>query len=67
MAQIRFGLKKRLDVSIYAKAKYNDLQMGQIRKGLENNLDVSQYAKTEIFWKEMEKIRLKLLKESTLK
>ena len=40
--------------------------MEQIVFGLEENLDVSIYAKTEYNWKEMQEIREKLLKESTL-
>ena len=41
--------------------------MEQIRLGLKDNLDVSKYAKLEFDWEKMDKIRLKLLKESTLK
>ena len=40
--------------------------MEQIRLGLEDNLDVSIYAKTEISDEQMEQIREKLFKKSTL-
>ena len=45
--QIKLGLKKGLDVSIYAKPKYFWLKMAIIREGLEKRLDVSVYAKPE--------------------
>lgn len=40
--------------------------MDEIRLGLEDNLNVSIYAKRETHWEKMKKIRLKLMKESTL-
>jgi len=40
--------------------------MLEIRIGLKQNLDVSIYAKTELSAKQMDQIRMKLLKESTL-
>ena len=57
------GLEENLDVSIYAKSKYNFQQMDQIRFGLKNNLDVSVYAKPEYNYKQMKEIRIELLKE----
>ena len=41
--------------------------MYQIRTGLKDNLDVSLYTKKEYSWEQMKEIRLKMLKESTLK
>ena len=66
MKQIREGLEQGLDVSIYAKLEYNDEQMWILSWGLKDNLDVSIYANPKYSWKEMNKIRMKLLKESTL-
>mgnify|MGYP001789861181 FL=1 len=63
MEQIRLGLKYNLDVSIYAKSEFADLQMEEIRKGLERNLDVSVYAKKELHFSQMREIREKLLKD----
>ena len=42
-------------------------QQSEIRLGLEDNLDVFLYAKKELNVWQMEEIRLKLLRESTLK
>ena len=39
--------------------------MAEIRLGLKTNLDVSIYAKSELTWEEMEKTRIKLLKEKS--
>lgn len=66
MGQIRSGLNKGLDVSIYAKPEFDSLQMEEIKIGLENNLNVSVYAKKEIPSDKMFKIRKKLLEKSTL-
>jgi len=52
--------------SWFTKKDFSYSQMEQIVFGLEENLDVSIYAKTEYNWKEMQEIREKLLKESTL-
>ena len=41
MGQIRNGLKKGLDVSIYAKPEFKGSQMEQIRYGLERGLDIN--------------------------
>ena len=40
--------------------------MREIRLGLIYKVDVSEYAKPELSYKQMEEIRLKLMKESTL-
>jgi len=54
--QILLGLKKGLDVSIYAKPEFSGLQMQEIRLGLEKGLDVSIYAKPEYSHHQMDKI-----------
>ena len=64
--QILYGLKKNVDVSIYAKIDFSYLQMRYIRQGLEDNLDVSVYAKPEYSWQKMRAVKIKMLKESTL-
>ena len=43
--QIKLGLEKQLDVSIYAKKDFTWEQMVEIREGLEKNVDISIYAK----------------------
>ena len=55
--EIKQGLEKELDISIYAKPEYNWQQMKEIRWGLEDNLDVSIYANSENDWKQMRKTR----------
>ena len=61
--QIRTGLQKGLDVSIYAKLEFSAEQMCQIKQGLEEYLDVSVYAKPEFDWSQMGEIRIGLKKE----
>ena len=51
--EIRNGLLKGLDVSIYAKKEFDEYQMREIRYGLEDSLNVSVYAKPELDSKEM--------------
>ena len=63
MAHLKAGLKKNLDVSIYANPDFNNFQMNEIRLGLQDDLDVSIYANPEIDFKEMKKIREELLKK----
>ena len=58
--QIRFGLEKGLDISIYAKPEFKGSQMEQIRFGLEKGLNVSIYAKPEFDYEQMRQIRLGL-------
>lgn len=50
MREIRLGLMKNLDVTIYAKTEYSCNQMEEIRLGLEENIDVTIYAKPEYTW-----------------
>ena len=62
MEEIRLGLMKNLDVSIYAKPEYNGDQMEAIRLGLMQNLDVSVYAKPEYTRNQMGVICIGLMK-----
>lgn len=55
--QIRYGLKKGLDVTLYAKSEFDWAQMEEIRFGLENKVNVSIYAKPEFTWGQMREIR----------
>ena len=55
--QIYYGLINNIDVSVYAKTKFDWKQMQEIREGLENNLDVSVYAKEEFTFSQMEQIK----------
>ena len=43
MEQIRIGLLKKVDVSVYSKKEFDWKQMKEIRLGLEKNLNVSFY------------------------
>ena len=45
--EIADGLKKGLDVSIYANPKFSAQEMCQIKEGLEHGIDVSWYTKTD--------------------
>ena len=58
--QIKLGLEKDLDVSIYAKPEFDNRQMQEIRLGLEHKVDVSKYANTRFSWAQMQEIRLGL-------
>ena len=58
--QIRFGLEKGLDISIYAKPEFKGSQMEQIRFGLEKGLNAHIYAKPEFNYEQMRQIRLGL-------
>jgi len=65
--EIKIGIIKCLDVSIYAKTEFDEFQMKEIRYGLEDNLNVSVYAKPELDSKEMAQSRGRmLLRKSTL-
>ena len=55
--EIVCGLEKKIDISVYAKKKFNWKQMREIRLGLERNLDVSIYANSDFTWRQMEQIR----------
>ena len=43
MMEIRLGLEKGLDVSLYAKPEFDQYQMEEIRLCLEKGLDISPY------------------------
>lgn len=57
MAEIRRGLERNIDVTIYVKSEYDEYQMKEIRRGLEENLDVSAYAKPKYTRDQMAEIR----------
>lgn len=57
LIEIRNGLYKGIDVSVYAKPEFNWLQMREIREGLERGLDVSVYAKTYLTASQMHALR----------
>ena len=54
--EIRKGLEKGLDVSVYANPDFSVEQMREIAIGLIEDLDVSKYAKPEITVEEMKVI-----------
>ena len=60
MREIRIGLERGLDVSVYADPKYNVYQMQQIRIGLERGLDVSVYADPKYNCMQMQVMRARL-------
>lgn len=64
MREIRLGLEAKVDVSVYAKTKFDDYQMSEIREGLVANLDVSLYANPKYSSEEMRKKRRSLYEES---
>jgi len=55
--EIRRGIIKDLDVSLYADPSYTYKQMIQIRMGLESNISVADYAKPEFKDTEMANFR----------
>ena len=57
---IREGLKKNLDVSIYAKIDFNSSQMMFILDSLEKNEDVSKYTDPKFTAEQMEQYSLAL-------
>ena len=58
--EIELGLRKNLDVGIYAKPQYNALQMKEIRLGLSSGVDVLSFAKESMNATEMKRTRLHL-------
>lgn len=60
LIEIRNGLYKDIDVSIYAKPEFNWQQMREIREGLEVSIDVSSYADPNIPWTKMSNMRKRL-------
>lgn len=64
IAQIKKGIKNKIDVHIYASnPKLDHFQMHEIRLGLEKKLPVNLYADNKKDWYEMRQCRLKLLKK----
>lgn len=61
---IRIGIRKGVDVSIYAKKCFSGTQMMNIYLGLKDGLDVSSYADPNKSIVEMEVIRKELLSKS---
>lgn len=47
ISQISKGIQNGVDVSVYAKTEYTDLEMFQIRRGLESDVDISVYSRLE--------------------
>lgn len=64
---IASGIKKRLDVSIYAKSEFTWKQMKQLYKGLILDLDVSSYANHQFAPCYMKKIQNELFIEQYIK
>lgn len=60
LIEIRKGLEKGIDVSIYAKPDFEWRQMREIREGLEAGIDVSSYADPNIPWTQMHNMRPQL-------
>ena len=58
--EIKVGLEKSLNVSLYAKKYFSFNQMKEIRLGLEKNLDVSMYTIPEYNSEQMKEKRLEL-------
>lgn len=51
MREIRLGLEKRLDVSVYGKPEFDYVEMFEIRSVLERGFDFSVYEETDLFKK----------------
>ena len=61
--EIRVGLRRGVNVSIYADRVYHWGQMQMIRNGLERNLDVSKYADPRVPLNDMIHMYQKLCKQ----
>ena len=48
LAEIRRGLEQDVDVSVYAIASFDDIQMRWIRKHMQRKLDFRKYAIIEL-------------------
>ena len=62
MREIRYGLRRNLNISIYATNEFSYEQMKEIRLGLEQDLDISIYLNPNMSWEEMKKYREYMLK-----
>ena len=65
MEQIRLGLEKGLDMSMYAKSELDDLQMNQLclDEDEDEGIDIMAYIKTEFNAEQLEQIRYGLEKD----
>jgi hypothetical protein len=61
--EIRVGLDRGVNVSLYADRVYHWGQMQMIRNGLERNLDVSKYADPRVSLNDMILMYQKLCKQ----
>ena len=59
--EIIYGLKEKLDVSIYANHKFDYKQMEQIRDGLYKDIDISWYNNPNLNWLQMQEIKLGII------
>jgi hypothetical protein len=48
MNLIKQGLENKLDVSLYAKPEFKDLQMKEIRLGLKQGINIESYLNSNI-------------------
>ena len=64
LSEIRLGLERSVDVSIYADRSYHWGQMQMIRNGLERCLDVSKYADPQVSLNDMIHAYEKLCKQA---
>ena len=55
--ELKLGLKKGLDISLYENPKYDYIQMREIRKGLESGIDASKYSDPIYDYYQMKQIR----------
>lgn len=62
--EIRLGLERGVNVSIYADRSYHWGQMQMIRNGLERHLDVSKYADPQVPLNDMIHTYHKLCKQA---
>lgn len=61
--EIKEGISKKLDVSVYARPEFLAIQMREIRLGLEKGLSVESYADNRYDWFQMSEIRKGLEKK----
>lgn len=61
--EIRVGLGRGVNVSIYANRSYHSGQMQMIRKGLEQHIDISKYADPRVPLRDMIQMYQKLCKQ----
>ena len=49
-----------LDVTIYTKKNFNNMQMNEIYLGMKNHIDVSIYSNPDFDWRQMHILRISL-------